>query len=60
MSAWSRDPAASRLTRNSSPPKNEDMAQQPTLPDRFYPIMTSLPLCISLLDVGDNQFELKP
>ena len=60
MSAWSRDPATSRLTRNSSPPKIKDMAQQPTLQDRFYPIRTSLPSCISLLDVGDSQFELKP
>ena len=30
------------------------------LQDRLYPIRTSLPSCISLLDVGDNQFELKP
>jgi len=36
------------------------MAQQPTLQDRFYPIRTSLLSCISLPDVGDNQFELKP
>jgi len=60
MSARLRDPAISRLTRNSSPPKIVDMAQQPTLQDRFYPIRTSLPSCISLPDVGDNQFELKP
>ena len=36
------------------------MAQPPSLPDRFYPIRTSLPSCIKLPDVGDNQFELKP
>ena len=36
------------------------MAQQLTLQDRFYPIRTSLPSCISLPDVADNQFKLKP
>ena len=63
MSAWSRDLATSRLTRNSSPPKskrNLHMAQPLSLQDRFYPIRTSLPSCIQLLWVGDNNFELKP
>ena len=36
------------------------MAQPPSLQDRFYPIRTSLPSCIQLPDVGDDQFELKP
>ena len=35
------------------------MAQLPSLQDRFYPIGTSLPSCIQLPDVGDDQFELK-
>ena len=36
------------------------MAQPPSLQDRFYPIRISLPSCIQLSDVGDDQFELKP
>ena len=36
------------------------MAQLPSLQDWFYPIRTSLPSCIQLPDVGDDQFELKP
>ena len=63
MSAWSRDPVTSRLTRNSSPPEQKSdshMAQPPSLQDRFYPIRTSLPSCIQLPDVEDDQFELKP
>ena len=63
MSAWSRDPVTSRLTRTSSPPEqklNSHMAQPPSLQDRFYPIRTSLPSCIQLPDVRDDQFELKP
>ena len=62
MSAWSRDPATSRLTRNSSPPKPKPdlhMAQLPSPQDRFYPIGISLPSYIQLPSVGDNNFELK-
>ena len=36
------------------------MAQSTSLQDRFYPIRTSLPSCISLPSVGDYNFELKP
>ena len=63
MSAWSRCPATSKLTRNSSPPKlksDPHMAQPPFLQDRFYPIRTSLPSCIQLPSVGEHNFELKP
>ena len=35
------------------------MTQPPSLQDRFYPIRNSLPSCIQLPNVGDNQFELK-
>ena len=62
MSAWSRDPVTSRLTRNSSPPEQKPdshMAQTPSLQDRFYPIRTSLPSCIQLPDEDVDQFELK-
>ena len=60
MPALSRDPATSRLTRSSSPPKlDPHMAQPLSLQDRFYPIRTSLP-CIQLPSVGDNNFEFKP
>ena len=34
--------------------------QPPSLQDRFYLIWTSLPSCIQLLSIGDNNFELKP
>ena len=65
MQVWSRDPNSSRLTRNTSPPKfeprpNPVMAQSTLLQDRFYPMRTSLPSCIQLLSIGDNNFELKP
>ena len=65
MQVWSRDPNSSRLTRHTSPPKFEPrpdpvMAQSTSLQDRFYPIRTSLPSCISLPSVGEHNFELKP
>jgi len=61
MSAWSRDPAMSRLTRNISPPKlDPEMAQIISLQDRFYPIRTSLPSCIQLPEADGDKFELKP
>ena len=63
MSAWSRDPLTSRLTRTSSPPEQKPdshMAQPLSLQDRFYPIRTSLPSCIQLSDEGVDQFKLKP
>ena len=63
MSAWLRDPFTSRLTRTSSLPEQKPdshMTQSPSLQDRFYPIMTSLPSCIQLPDEGVEQFELKP
>ena len=63
MSARSRDPVTSRLTRNSSPPEQKPdshMAQPPSLQDRFCPIRISLPSCIQLPDEGVDQFELKP
>ena len=60
MSAWSRDPATSRLTRNSSPPKPDpNMTKSTSLQDRFYPMRTSLPSCIQLPE-ADDIFELKP
>ena len=31
-----------------------------SLQDRFYPIRTSLPPCIKLLEANGNNFELKP
>ena len=63
MSAWSRDPLTSRLTRTSSPPElkpDSHMAQPPSLQDRFYPIRTFLPSCIKLNDESVDPFELKP
>ena len=63
MTAWSRDPLTSRLTRTSSPPElkpDPHMAQPISLQDRFYPIRTSLPSCIKLNDEGVDPFELKP
>jgi len=60
MSVWSRDPATSKLTRNSSPPKPDPHMAQPTsLQDRFYSMRTSLPPCIQLSEADDNNFELK-
>ena len=65
MQWWSRDPNTSRLTRNTSPPKQEPksdpvMAQPTSLQDRFYPMRTLLPSCIQLSLVGEHNFELKP
>ena len=61
MSAWSRDPATSRLIRNSSSPKpNPNMIKSISLQDRFYPIRTSLPSCIHLSEADGDTFELKP
>ena len=63
MLTWSRDLVTSRLIRNSSPPEQKldsHIAQPPSLQYRFYPIRTSVPSCIQLPDVGDDQFELKP
>jgi len=65
MQAWSRDPNASRLTRNTSPPKQESkpdqvMTQPTSLQDRFYLIRTTLPSCIQLPSVSEHNFELKP
>ena len=61
---WSRDPITSRLTSNTSPPKQESKADpvmtQPTsLQDRFCPIRTTLPSYIQLSSVGEHNFELK-
>jgi len=65
MQSWSRDLNSSRLTRNTSPPKQESkpdpvMTQPISLQDRFYPIRTTLPSCIQLPSVGEHNFELKP
>jgi len=64
MQLWSRDPNTSRLTINTSPPKQESkpdsvMTQPTSLQDRFYPIRTTLPSCIQLASVGEHNFELK-
>jgi len=65
MQSWSRDPNTSRLTRNTSSPKQESkpdlvMTQPTSLQDRFYFIRTTLPSCILLSSVGEHNFELKP
>ena len=61
MSDWSRDPATSRLTRSSSPPKlDPNMAKSTSLQDRFYPMRISLPSCFQLPEADDNTFEFKP
>jgi len=61
MSAWSRDPATSRLTRNNSPPKPDpNMAKSTSLQDRFYPMRISLPYWIQLPEVDGDIFEFKP
>ena len=61
MSAWSIDPATSRLTRNSSPPKPDaNMAKSTSLQDRFYPMRISLPSCIQLPEADGDTFEFKP
>jgi len=61
MSASSRDPTTSRLTRNSSPPKPDpNMVRSISLQDRFYPMRTSLPSCIQLPEADNATFELKP
>ena len=56
---------SSRLTRSTLSPKSEPksdpvMAQLTSLPNRFYPMRTSLPSCIQLPSTGDNNFEVKP
>ena len=65
MQSWSRDPNTFRLTRNTSPPKQESkpdpvMTQPTSLQDMFYPIRTTLPSCIQLSLVGEHNFEPKP
>jgi len=65
MLVWSRDPNSSRLTRSTLPPKQEPkpdpvIAKPISLQDRFYPMRTSLPSCIQIPSIGDNNFELKP
>ena len=65
MQSWSRDPNTSRLTRNTSPLKQEFkpdpvMTQPTSLQDRLYPIRTTLSSCIQLPSVGEHNFELKP
>ena len=65
MQSWSRDPNTSRVTRKTSPPKQESkpdpvMTQPTSLQDSFYPIRTTLPSCIKLSSVGEHNFELKP
>ena len=59
MQEWVRDPAASRLTRNTSLPLHPEPVIA-SLQDRFYPIRTSLPSCIKLPEANGNNFELKP
>jgi len=61
MSAWSKDPATSRLIRNSSSPKPDpNMTKSICLQDRFYSIRTSLLSCIHLSEAEGDTFELKP
>jgi len=65
MQEWSRDPISSRLVRNTlhtlAPPPEFIlvMANHISLQDKFYPIRTSLPSYIRLLEANGNNFELK-
>ena len=65
MQVWSRDPTISQLLKNTlqAPilPENSHliMANHTSLQDKFYPIMTSFPSCIQLLEENGNNFELK-
>jgi len=56
MQEWLRDPVTSRLTRNTLLPPHPEPVMA-SLHDRFYPIKTSLPSCIKLLEANGNNFE---
>ena len=61
MQVWSRDSIISRLIRTKSPPQlNQIMTQPISIEDRFYPIRTSLPSNIQLLEDESKIFEIKP
>ena len=63
IQVWSRDPNSSRLTKSTllEPKSKLDpaMAQPTSLQDKLYPMRTSLPSCIQLSSISDNNFELK-
>ena len=66
MQVWSRDPTISHFVRNTLQAltlleeSHPIMANHVSLQDKFYPIRTSLPSCIRLLEANGNNFELKP
>jgi len=64
MQLWSRDPTTSKLIRSSSPPKPEPRPDVViallTSLQEMYPMRTSLPSYIWLLETNGNSFELKP
>jgi len=66
MQEWYRDSILLRLVRNTTlahislSDTIPIMAKHTSLQDKFYPIRTSLPSCILLLEANGNNFELIP
>ena len=66
MTGWVRNPENNRLFRSEPDPEIElmskrepkleleEMAQERSLSDIFYPPMTALPSCFTIPDLGPN------